>query len=1162
MTVEDVFLAALEMADANSRRNYLDSACGENAAFRQDVEELLAAHSRSGPFLDVPAARQLQLDSGPESLKPSQPDERLGTVLDGKYKLTESIGEGGMGTVYLAEQLVPLSRKVAVKVVKAGMDSKAVLARFEAERQALAMMDHPNIAKVLDAGTTPGGRPFFVMELVTGAPITAFCDGRKLAPRARLELFVQVCQAIQHAHQKGIIHRDIKPSNVLVALYDDRPVPKVIDFGVAKAVVGPALTDQTLMTGFGMVVGTPEYMSPEQASLNNPDIDTRSDVFSLGVLLYELLTGATPVDRKSLDRAGYLEILRVVREVETPKPSARLSTLDNLPNVAANRGMEPAHLSKLLQGELDWVVLKSIEKDRARRYETANALGRDIQRYLANELVEARPASRGYRLKKFVRRQRGPVIVAGLVLFTLIAGVVGTAWGLFRASQANSRLVAKNAELDAERVKVQLRFDTAVKAIETFHTGVSEDALLKNPQFEELRTNLLKQATGFYSELEKLLAEQTDTQSRKTLANSYHGLGELIEKIGDMTEALAVHRKALAVRRALSEAVPGDNDCRLDVARSLQSVGTLLSLTGDTDAALRTFEELRELATGIEARAPSLAVRSILAGSHRSIGDVLAATGQRAESRAQYQAARAIYQSLTDEAPNVGRFRGELARVHVRISNLMSITGKPAEALAEYRKARNVQQQLVESDPAVPQYQSDLAKSHINIGNLLVDIGQSAEAMKQYAAALEIQHKLADRHPAVLHHQRDLATSYFSLGLLQSRTGQAAPAMASYFKALEIRRKLAAANPAIPKLQGELADTHHNLGSRLIAMGKSADALAALESAREIRRKLVQDHPAIASYKNDFASSLFGIGVILAQTGKPVEALDLHVQARDRRQQLLDDHPTVTEYRSNLASSQIGVGMLLKQVGKPDEALQAFQASRDTYRKLVAAYPNTILYQSELARSHGNIGNLLADRTKLAEALAEHAQARDIRKRLAEANPTLTQYQTDLATSNNNVGWLAANEGRFAEAFAALDASLAIGQKLVRSDPKNPKFANLLGFAHAYRGGARVRAGNPLEAGDDLRKAVEIWTAIPAPTSETRFEMARASALLAKLGGDSKSGVTKAEATAFADRGVAALAAAVKAGWAKPRELGEPDFDSLRGRAEFQKILADLAAKP
>ncbi len=394
---------------------------------------------------------------------------RVGAVLAGKYKLVEEIGDGGMGSVFMAQQTEPVKRAVAVKVIKAGMDSKAVLARFEAERQALAMMDHPNIAKVLDAGTTDGGRPFFVMELVKGTPITRYCDEHKLTPRQRLELFVPVCQAIQHAHQKGIIHRDIKPSNVLVALYDDRPVPKVIDFGVAKA-TGQALTDKTLMTGFGALVGTPEYMSPEQASLNNLDIDTRSDVYSLGVLLYELLTGTTPVDKKSLGKAAVLEILRIVREVEAPRPSAKLSTIDTLPSVAANRGTEPAKLSRLMKGELDWLVMKALEKDRTRRYQTANALARDIQRYLADEVVEARPPSVGYRVSKFVRRHKGQVLAASLVLLALVGGMVGTTLGLFEARRqeeearkqekiAREEAAAKEAARSAEALSARERDD-------------------------------------------------------------------------------------------------------------------------------------------------------------------------------------------------------------------------------------------------------------------------------------------------------------------------------------------------------------------------------------------------------------------------------------------------------------------------------------------------------------------------------------------------------------------------------------------------------------------------------------------------------------------------------------------------------------------------------
>jgi serine/threonine protein kinase/WD40 repeat protein len=452
---EAIFFAAAALP-STERAAYLAKACAGHDDLRRRVEQMLTARPVVGDFLEpVPADSLTQASERQASTKHhNNPTACVGSILAGKYKLIEEIGEGGMGSVYMAQQTQPVKRAVAVKVIKAGMDSRAVLARFEAERQALAMMDHPNIARVLDAGTTDEGRPFFVMELVKGMPITKHCDERKLTPRQRLELFIPVCQAIQHAHQKGIIHRDIKPSNVLVAMFDDRAVPKVIDFGVAKA-TGQSLTEKTLMTGFGAVVGTAEYMSPEQANLNNMDIDTRSDIYSLGVLLYELLTGSTPVDRKSLGKAALLEILRIVREVEAPRPSAKLSTIDTLPSVAADRGTEPAKLSKLLKGELDWIVLKALEKDRARRYETTNGLVRDIQRYLADEVVEARPPSVAYRMRKVMRRYRAPLAAAGAFCLLLIMAAVVSSLLAVRATKAE-REASQRAD-EVQEANVSLR---------------------------------------------------------------------------------------------------------------------------------------------------------------------------------------------------------------------------------------------------------------------------------------------------------------------------------------------------------------------------------------------------------------------------------------------------------------------------------------------------------------------------------------------------------------------------------------------------------------------------------------------------------------------------------------------------------------------------------
>ncbi len=438
--LESLFAAALQKPPAD-RAAYLDQACTDDPALRQRVEALLRAQGAAGSFLQAPPA-----DLCATVDKPSVA-ERPGAII-GPYKLLQQIGEGGMGTVFMAEQTKPVQRKVALKVIKPGMDSRQVIARFEAERQALAVMDHVNIARVFDGGATENGRPYFVMELVHGVPITNYCDDNHLTPRERLELFVPVCQAIQHAHQKGIIHRDVKPSNVMVTLYDGKPVPKVIDFGVAKA-TEQKLTERTLFTQYGTMVGTLEYMSPEQAEMSALGVDTRSDVYSLGVLLYELLTGSTPLSHKRMKEATYAEILRLIKEEEPPKPSTRLSDSgEALASISAQRHTEPAKLAKLVRGELDWIVMKTLEKDRDRRYETANCLAKDVQRYLRDEPVQAYPPAVGYRLRKFARRHKGPVLAALLVLLALVGGFIGTTWGMLRATDAEAVAVSEAKQKD------------------------------------------------------------------------------------------------------------------------------------------------------------------------------------------------------------------------------------------------------------------------------------------------------------------------------------------------------------------------------------------------------------------------------------------------------------------------------------------------------------------------------------------------------------------------------------------------------------------------------------------------------------------------------------------------------------------------------------------
>jgi len=447
---ETLFNAALQLATPEARASYLQEACPDDEPLRQRILALLQAHEQAGAILDQPAgglpARTLIVNTATIQLT-----EKAGDKI-GRYKLLQQIGEGGCGVVYMADQEEPVHRRVALKVIKLGMDTKQVIARFEAERQALALMDHPNIAKVFDAGATETGRPYFVMELVRGIRITDYCDQNKLTPRERLTLFTQVCHAIQHAHQKGIIHRDIKPSNILVTMHDGVPVPKVIDFGIAKA-TEQRLTDKTLFTAFEQFMGTPAYMSPEQAEMSGLDIDTRSDIYSLGVLLYELLTGKTPFDAHELLSAGLDAMRHAIREKEPARPSTCLSTMQNadLATVAKHRQSDAPKLIHLLRGDLDWVVMKALEKDRTRRYETANGLAMDLQRHLNNEPVVAAPPSLSYRLSKTMRKHRHAVAVASALAFLLVAGTTVSLWQATRASRQAALAEIRRHEADASR---------------------------------------------------------------------------------------------------------------------------------------------------------------------------------------------------------------------------------------------------------------------------------------------------------------------------------------------------------------------------------------------------------------------------------------------------------------------------------------------------------------------------------------------------------------------------------------------------------------------------------------------------------------------------------------------------------------------------------------
>ncbi|HEX6813100.1 MAG TPA: tetratricopeptide repeat protein [Planctomycetota bacterium] len=873
-----VFDEAVEITSPDERRNYLDRACADAPGLRQQIEALLAAYADAGSFLETPP------DPPRDGMDMQPAAERPGTMI-GPYQLVEQIGEGGMGVVWMAEQTHPVRRQVALKVIKPGMDSKQVVARFEAERQALAVMDHVNIARVLDGGATAAGLPFFVMELVHGVPITKFCDDNRLTPRERLELFVPVCQAIQHAHQKGIIHRDIKPSNVLVTLNDGRPVPKVIDFGVAKA-TEQKLSDRTSFTQYGTLVGTLEYMSPEQAEMSAQGVDTRSDIFSLGVLLYEILTGSTPLTRERMKQAAHAELLHLIKEEEPPKPSTRLSDSgDALASISANRHTEPAKLTKLMRGDLDWIVMKCLEKDRNRRYETANGFAMDVQRYLADEPVQACPPSAGYRLRKFVRRNRGPVLAGGLVLLAVIAGVIGTSISTVLLWREKERTTAAFDRAEAN-------LDLALNALDQIYVDEAEG----HPELREgLPHDLLKRGLGFYQEFARENAHNKDMAFSMGRAHYrasliFRGLGQEDLAKEALDRAISNNREAIWLKPDFVDA-----HCNLGIA---------LRAKGDTDGAIASAREAIRLKPdfaeghGILGRAlldkgdPDGAIASLreairlepnLAKAHCCLGDSLLDKGDPDGAIVSCREAIRLKPNFVEAHCSLGRalsrkgdtdgaiasfreairLKPDYAKAHGNLGGVLFLEGDPDGAIASLRKTiqlkpgdalvhNNLGIALLakgDTDGAIASHREairlkpDYAEAHYELGNALRRQGDPDGAIAEYREAIRLEPDYAEAHGnlgAVLLLKGDLdgaiasfretirlepgdARGHYNLGNALGHKGDSNGEIASYREAI--------------RLEPDRAPAHCNLGLALMRQGHFQEALPCLRRGHELGSK-------------------------------------------------------------------------------------------------------------------------------------------------------------------------------------------------------------------------------------------------------------------------------------------------------------------------------------
>ena len=943
--VKALFQAAIEHDDPAARRAWLDREVGDDAELRGRLDHLLAAFDRPPEVLERPlgadpeataavdpevtsdVVRTASPEPGPTvadkptvDLAAAGPGVAVDTVIAGRYKIRQAIGEGGMGTVYLAEQLKPVRRQVALKLIKPGMDSRQVLARFESERQALALMDHPNIARVLDAGSTDDSRPFFVMELVKGIALTEYCDNHRLDLPSRLGLFRQICSAVQHAHQKGIIHRDLKPTNILVESHDGRPVPKVIDFGLAKATSGMQLSEHSLFTAFGSVTGTPLYMAPEQATFNALDVDTRADIYALGVILYELLSGSTPIQRDTMKRAALDEMLRVIREVEPPTPSSRISTSEGLPSLAANRHVEPARLSRLVKGDLDWIVMKALAKERERRYDSAIGMANDVERFLNHEPVSAGPPTAAYRLRKFVRRNRGRVAAAALVLLALVGGVAGTAIGLVEA---------RRQEREARKQEAIARDESSAKEqarkAEAEQRRVAEGRLAQVAKMNAILGSIFenldpKRADRDGKPLGAVLGERLEraaaeiegeaTGDPMAVARMQMTLGNSLHSLGYEPKAIELFSKA---RATFAARLGPDHP---DTLTSLAFLGASHAAAGRHAEAIKLYGEalaLRKARLGPD--------HPHTLGSMISLAACYFSVGRRAE------ALKLAEETLALQKARLGPDHPDTLGSMISLAAAAADAGRGNEAFKLHEET--LAQQKARLGPDHP----DTLWSMSNLAVGYSKAGRHSEALKLHEETLALRKaKFGPDHPDTLTSMSNLAASYFDVG-------RRVEGLKLAEETLTVRR--ARLGPDHPDTLASMSI----LAKFYSAAGRRDEGLKLEEETLALRRvRLGPDHPSTLASMNDVA-------VGYAKAGRRAEALKLGEETlAQQKARLGPDHPDTLRSMGNLASFYVKAGRRAEALKLGEETL-ALQRAR-----LGPDHPYTLLTMSNLATSYRDSG--------------------------------------------------------------------------------------------------------------------------------------------------------------------------------------------------------------